>query len=298
MTGSGLPPARVVSREGLRTPIAIVGAGGMLGRAMRELLAARALPCRAFPRAELDICSPASVAALAAYPTVINCAAWTDVDGAETNEHGANQLNADAVGVLGDQCRAAGATLVHFGTDYVFSGVAASPYPLDAAIAPLNAYGRSKAAGEVVLSEQIGRGLRVLYARTSWLYAPWGKNFVRTIAAASATRPQLKVVDDQRGRPTSSLHLARCTLALLERGVEGVTHLTDGGECTWFGFASEIVRVLGRSCHVAPCSSAEFPRPAPRPSYSVLDLSNAEGILGRKLGPWQENLAETLAVLE
>jgi dTDP-4-dehydrorhamnose reductase len=298
MTGSGLPPAKVASSHGLRTPIAIVGAGGMLGRAMRELLAVRGISFRAFSHAELDICLPQSVAALADCPTVINCAAWTDVDGAQANEPGAFRLNADAVGVLGDHCRSTGATLVHFGTDYVFSGVATSPFPLDAAIAPLNAYGRSKAAGEVVLRDQIDQGLKVLYARTSWLYAPWGKNFVRTIAAASATRPQLQVVDDQRGRPTSSLHLARCTVALLERGVEGVTHLTDGGECTWFGLAKEIVRVLGRPCEVLPCSSAQYPRPATRPSYSVLDLSNAEGILNDQLASWQQNLVETLSLME
>jgi dTDP-4-dehydrorhamnose reductase len=292
-----LPPARAGAGEPLRGPVAIVGGGGMLARAFLEQLGERRVEARAFGRAEVDITSPESVAALKSYPTIINGAAWTNVDGAEADEEGATRLNATAVGVLADFCCGSGATLVHFGTDYVFSGNATEPYALDAPIAPVNAYGRSKAAGEEVLREQIQRGLKVLYARTSWLYAPWGKNFVRTIAAASATRPELRVVNDQRGRPTSSIALARATLAMLDRGALGVTHLTDGGECTWFDLAAAIVQDLGRPCRVVPCASSEFPRPAARPAYSVLDLSNAQSLIG-DLPDWRVTLRETLQRLE
>jgi len=294
---SVLPAARAGAGEPLRGPVAIVGGGGMLARAFLEQLGERRVEARAFGRAEVDITSASSVASLKGYPTIINGAAWTNVDGAEADEAGATRLNAAALVVLADHCRATGATLVHFGTDYVFSGNATQPYALDAPIQPVNAYGRSKAAGEEVLRDQIQRGLKVLYARTSWLYAPWGKNFVRTIAAASATRPELRVVNDQRGRPTSSLTLARATLAMLDRGAQGVTHLTDGGECTWFDLAAAIVQDLGRSCRVSACASSEFPRPAARPAYSVLDLSNAESLIG-DMPHWREALSETLRQLE
>jgi dTDP-4-dehydrorhamnose reductase len=138
-----------------------------------------------------------------------------------------------------------------------------------------------------------------LHIRTSWLYAPWGKNFVRTIAAASGSKPELRVVDDQRGRPTSAEHLARVTQALIERGVRGHWHATDGGECSWFEFAREVVRLAGNGarCRVSPCTSAEFPRPAKRPSYSVLDISATEALLG-PMPDWRENLADVVRRLE
>lgn len=292
-----IPPARAGVGMGLRTPVAVVGAGGMLGRALTERLATEGIEHRGFLRNEIDVTDEAQVARLRDFPTIINAAAWTDVDGAEANEPGAHRLNAHALAVLAKHCRAQGAMLVNYGTDYVFAGDATSPYPLDAGIAPQNAYGRSKAAGEQVLSEEAVLGLRLLHIRTSWLWAPWGKNFVRTIAGASASRPQLRVVDDQRGRPTSSQHLARATLDLLRARAEGLTHVTDGGECSWFEFAKAIVNHLGRSCEVVPCSSAEYPRPAKRPAYSVLGLDNALTILGSR-HDWRDSLKEGLAELD
>lgn len=292
-----IPPARAGVGPGLRTPVAVTGAGGMLGRALLETLSADGIEHHGFTRAELDITREPDVARLADYPTIINAAAWTDVDGAEADEAGAHRLNAHAVGVLARHCRAHGATLVNYGTDYVFAGDASIPYPLDAAILPQNAYGRSKAAGELVLTDEVACGLRALHIRTSWLWAPWGKNFVRTIAAASATRPQLRVVDDQRGRPTCAVHLARATLDLLRARAEGLTHVTDGGECSWFEFAQAIVNGLGRSCVVVPCSSAEYPRPARRPAYSVLGLGNAEAILGSR-PDWRASLKEGLSKID
>jgi dTDP-4-dehydrorhamnose reductase len=133
--------------------------------------------------------------------------------------------------------------------------------------------------------------------RTSWLYAPWGKNFVRTMAALTRDKPALKVVTDQRGTPTSARHLARGLLGLARAGARGVMHLTDGGECTWHELACAVRDGLGHTCDIAPCTTAEFPRPAPRPAYSVLDVSSTEAILGPMPG-WRVNLAHDLNDLE
>jgi dTDP-4-dehydrorhamnose reductase len=276
----------------MSTRYLILGSYGMLGRAWRELLARRALPFDHADRDVIDITDPASLARAISpsrrYSHVVNCAAWTDVDGAEQNEHGAGVLNADAVAHLAHACAAIDATLVHYSTDYVFNGTGASPYRVDGPREPLSAYGRTKARGEEALERSRARWLCV---RTSWLYAPWGKNFLRTIANAALARPELKVVNDQRGRPTSAEHLARATLALLDRGATGMHHATDGVSaedgCTWFDFARRITQRLRETspkgtpvADVRPCTTAEFPRPAKRPAYSVLDLSATESKIG------------------
>lgn len=267
----------------------------MLGRAWRGELEAQALSFDAVDVDTVDFSRLESVEALelSGYTLVVNCAAYTDVDGAESNEELATAINADAVGILARRCASGGAKLVHYSTDYVFSGGRQEPYPVDHERQPLNAYGRSKLAGERLVEES---GCEALIVRTSWLYAPWGKNFVLTIAGASRTRDELRVVDDQRGRPTSALHLARVSLELAHSGHVGAFHVCDGGECTWFDLASEIVRQRAASCRVVPCSSAEYPRAATRPAYSVLDLSRAEAIVG-SMPDWRDNLAVVLGKL-
>jgi dTDP-4-dehydrorhamnose reductase len=277
----------------------LVSPDGMLGRAFDALLASRTGEVHesaCFP--EVDLTRPETFARIERFePTrVVLCAAYTDVDGAEDQEALATAINGDGVGALAARCARLGATLVHFGTDYVFDGRGRAPYPVDAPLAPQGAYARSKARGEVLLRESQADHL---YVRTSWLYAPWGKNFVRTIARNARVRPQLKVVDDQRGRPTSAEHLARTTLALLDRGARGTFHVTDGGECTWFELARAVVEGLGLAdrCRVLPCTSAEWPSPVARPAYSVLDLSRTEALLG-PMPSWRENLADVLARLE
>jgi dTDP-4-dehydrorhamnose reductase len=175
------------------------------------------------------------------------------------------------------RAREIGATLVTFGTDYVFDGRSARPYAVDHPRAPQNAYGRSKALGEQLVEQS---GAAHLSVRTSWLYAPWGNNFVLMMARLTRERDVVRVVDDQRGRPTSAQHLARTTLSLVEAGVLGTFHVTDGGECTWHGLATVIRDHLRHDCTIEPVTSAEFPRPAPRPPYSVLDLSATEALLG------------------
>jgi dTDP-4-dehydrorhamnose reductase len=273
-------------------PVVLLGADGMLGRAFRGLLTAHSIDHAPRTFLDGDLTDPATAHRLIGpgTRTVINCTAWTDVDAAEAREHEARRVNADALAHLAAASHAAGATLVHFSTDYVFNGSATAPYTTDHPRAPLGAYGRTKAAGEAALEASRADWLCL---RTSWLYAPWAKNFVRTIAALAATRPELKVVADQRGRPTSAEHLARVTLALLASGARGMHHATDSGECTWHEFAREIVRLTRASCTVHPCTTADFPRPAPRPAYSVLDISRTEAILG-PLPDWRLNLADVL----
>lgn len=275
----------------------------MLGRAVLRELGAREIPFAAgdaVPDApggisRFDLLDTADLEKVASgrWGTVINCAAWTDVDAAERDEAGATLLNGDAVGALGDACARGGATLVHFSTDYVFDGRGTTPYPVDHPIAPINAYGRSKALGESRIASREGGWLII---RTSWLYAPWGKNFVRTMRDLLHHRDVVRVVDDQRGRPTSAEQLARITLDLLAAGCVGIYHACDGGECTWFEFARAIGEMTGAKARVEPCTTAEFPRPAARPAYSVLDLDRTIDRVGAPRD-WREELARVLAAI-
>jgi dTDP-4-dehydrorhamnose reductase len=274
-------------------PFLLISPDGMLGRAWQTLLSDRGLAHTTVSYPALDLTDRASVARAVAAPvrTVINCAAFTDVDGAEIREPEATAVNGTGVGWLADRCREISALLVHYSTDYVFEGNASRPYPVDEPRRPQNAYGRSKALGEELLERS---GCEHLNIRTSWLYAPWGKNFVDTIAKFGVERPSLRVVDDQRGRPTSAEYLAERSLALLEQGARGTYHVTDGGECTWFEFAQAIVAGTGGTARVDPCTSAEFARPASRPAYSVFDLARTEALIGPSRS-WQDNLRAVLA---
>jgi len=275
------------------SPVFLVSPDGMLGRAWRALLEARGIEYAGVSFPDLDITRPASLERRIEprFRTVINCSAFTDVDGAETRESEADAVNATGVANLAARCRAVSATLLHYSTDYVFEGQATRPYPVDEPRRPQNAYGRSKARGEELLEQS---GCEYLSIRTSWLYAPWGKNFVDTMAKLGAERPLLRVVNDQRGRPTSAQYLAERSLSLLEKNARGHYHVTDGGECTWFEFAQAIVSATGGSAKVEPTTSAEFARPAVRPAYSVLDLSRTEALIGPSRD-WRENLADVLA---
>lgn len=265
----------------------------MVGRSWCGLLTAHGVPYRALARPDFDLADPASVAdtVRAGDELVINAAAWTDVDGAEANEAQATTANADAPTVLAKRCVALGAALIHYSTDYVFDGKGSEPYGIGDSVTPVNAYGRTKAAGEAgVLGAAAADSIVI---RTSWVYAPWGKNFVRTIAKLAGGRDSLRVVDDQIGRPTSAEGLAATSLAIYLAGGSGLWHAGDGGSCTWHGLASEIVRGLGMACRVEPCTTADFPRPAARPAYGVLDLSETEALIG-PMADWRINLAAVL----
>jgi dTDP-4-dehydrorhamnose reductase len=274
--------------------IVVIGADGMLGRAVSELFAGQHELSRPTLEA-LDITREDQISREIADGTyvVINCAAYTNVDGAEQEEALATRINGHAVGLLANRCRSIPCTLVHYSTDYVFDGQQKIPYPVDGTRAPLGAYGRSKLVGEEALEHS---GCDFLLLRTSWLYGPWGKNFVLTMLGLMKSRPELKVVHDQVGRPSSVLSVARATQGLLEKGQRGTFHVTDAGETSWFGFAGEIAKLSGAECQVFPCTTEDFPRPAPRPGYSVLDIEKTEHALG-PLPAWQEPLRETLETL-
>jgi dTDP-4-dehydrorhamnose reductase len=273
-----------------RGPILVLGgATGMLGRAVAAALAARGVEHALVEKDRVDLCQDETFATGIGLGTrvVINCTGWTNVDLAEDHEAEATLINGSGVGKLAQRCKELGAVLVHYSTDYVFAGNATEPYTIDEPHAPLNAYGRSKALGERLLEQS---GAEHLLIRTSWVYAPWGKNFVRTILNAARKRPTLRVVNDQLGRPSSAEQLADTTLGLLDAGARGTFHGSDGGQCSWYEFARAAVAEAGLDCKVDPCSSAEYPSPARRPSYSVLDLSSTEALIGPRRS-WQESLA-------
>ncbi|MSP26430.1 MAG: dTDP-4-dehydrorhamnose reductase [Myxococcales bacterium] len=279
----------------------------MLGRAMVAALVNAGSDVRASTRAgagpdafdhgiigpSVDLAVRDTVERIADFDVVINCAAYADVDRAEDDEASAFAVNGVGVGWLAERCARIDAKLVHFSTDYVFDGRATAPYAVEHPILPVNVYGRSKADGECRI-----RACDVphLIVRTSWLYAPWGKNFVRTMAALGRERAELRVVHDQRGRPTSVEALAAGTVRLLGAGASGTLHLTDSGEATWFELASHVVRRVNPACRVLPCTSAEFPRPAPRPGYSVLDISRSEALLGAPCS-WQDAVDDVVSRL-
>jgi dTDP-4-dehydrorhamnose reductase len=272
-----------------RSPTLLIGGAGMLGVAFSELLRRRGVQPSAPLHSELDI---SDLRALEAYVPdaglVINCAAWTQVDAAEDDEAAAFRVNAQAVGGLARLCHEKNSKLVHFSSDYVFDGGARRAYHPDDAPCPVNAYGRSKAAGERLLRES---GAAHLLIRTSWLYAAWGNNFVKTIAQKLMQLPELEVVDDQIGRPTQALHLASVALQLLERSANGTFHVTGGGSpCSWFDFARHIAACLQAPCNIRPCSSDRFAARAKRPNWSVLDTSRAELFCG-VFPDWRDQVA-------
>lgn len=276
-------------------PVLLISPDGMLGQAWSTLLTRDGVPHVGASFPALDLTSAASLDAIdfSGFSVVVNCSGYTDVDGAESNEAQATAVNGHGVGALAQRCAVAGAVLVHYSTDYVFDGLGEVPYCVDHPRAPLNAYGRSKAIGEVLIEEA---GDAHLIVRTSWLYAPWGNNFVRTMARLGRQRDSLRVVDDQHGRPTSAEHLAAVTMALLDHDTRGIAHVTDGGQCTWHGLAQAVIAAVNPDCRVERCSTAEFPRPATRPPYSVLDLSATEAVVG-PMRLWTDNVADVMSRL-
>lgn len=257
----------------------LIGSQGMLGRAVEQRLTDRGTPFTSLSRSQLDLCDPSRIRA-AIRPTtkqVINCAGFTNVDAAESQESEATRVNGSAVGELASRCAEVGAVLVHFSTDYVFPGDSRQPYAVDSPRQPINAYGRSKLVGERLLEAS---GCAYLLIRTSWLYAAWGRNFVRTMVQLMQRESSLRVVRDQVGRPSSVVNVANGSLALVEQGERGTFHICDQGQVSWYEFARAIGEGMGSSCRIDPCASLEYQRPAPRPAYSVLDLSKTEAALG------------------
>lgn len=259
----------------------VTGAGGMLGRDVLAALSRAGVASSrvsALDRAALDVTDPLAVARAVetgAGPggVVVNCAGWTAVDDAESHEPAAFAVNAVGPQLLARACAASGARLVQISTDYVFDGVATSPYPVDAAAAPGSAYGRTKAAGEWAVRAELPLGHWIL--RTAWLYGEHGPSFVRTMARLEGERQFIDVVDDQHGQPTWTRDLAERIIALVEADLPvGTYHATASGATSWHGLAREVFAALGADpSRVRATTSAAFVRPARRPAYSVLDLS-------------------------
>jgi dTDP-4-dehydrorhamnose reductase len=287
----------------------LVGGKGMLGSALRARLE-RSSVAHVLSDLELDIANAEAVLAFARAerPThIVNAAAYTKVDDAETQEDDARRANALGPEHLARAAVELGAPLVHFSTDYVFSGTASAPYVETAPTAPSGAYGRTKLEGERRLAGVPGAERLAYVVRTSWLFGENGPSFPKTIAKLCLDKDELRVVADQQGRPTCTFDLAEAALELAGIGGgraparAGISHFANAGETTWHGLAeairSELV-ALGRpvkAARIVPVTTAEFPRPAARPAYSVLDTGRIEAALGRKPRPFQLPLREFLA---
>ena len=273
----------------------VTGAAGMLGRDVVAAAAGAGHEVAALARADLDITDADAVSAAitgARPDAVINCAAWTDVDGAEADEPGATAVNGAGAGHVASAAAAIGALVIQVSTDYVFDGDAREPYPESAPTGPRSAYGRSKLAGEHAVAAATERAAIV---RASWLFGPHGKNFVDTMRRLGAERDELAVVDDQIGCPTYTGHLASALVAIAENGPTGVMHVAGGGRCSWFDLAVAIFEETGLHCVVRPQSTADAGRPAPRPAFSALASTRSDAPV---LPPWRDGLRAHLTRVE
>jgi dTDP-4-dehydrorhamnose reductase len=259
--------------------VLITGAGGMLGVDARAAALAAGHEVVALTRADLDLTDLTAVesaVAGAAPEIVINCAAYTKVDDAETDGRDAAHLtNGVAPGYLAGAAAMAGAWIVHVSTDYVFDGAKTTgPYLESDATAPQSVYGASKLEGELAIAQ--AAPLSHTIVRSSWLFGNHGACFPATMLRLASTHDSLSVVDDQRGCPTFTPDLATALLAVASQQLLGVVHVAAGGDCSWYEFARETITRAGLGAVVTPCTTAEFPRPAPRPAYSVLRSGRGE----------------------
>lgn len=258
----------------------------MLGQDVGEAAIAAGHDVVALARAELDITDAAAVRAAvqdARPDVVVNCAAWTDVDGAESAEAEATAVNGAGAGHIA----AAGAWTIHVSSDYVFDGSKRTAYVESDATGPVSAYGRSKLAGELAVAAAAPD--RHTIVRTSWLFGAGGPCFPKTIMRLAAERDELSVVDDQVGCPTFTGHLARGLIELAESRVPGVVHMAAASQGSWFEFASEIVVAASIDCEIKPCTTADMPRPAARPAFSV--LRSERGATVPELPSWHDGLS-------
>jgi len=280
--------------------ILVFGRIGQLGSALAEVLSDR-YETRFIDQPELDLTAPESVRdhVQAYLPSiVINAAAYTAVDRAETEPELAHIINARAPGSLAYACDEAGAVLIHYSTDYVFDGAASMPYTETAAVAPTGVYGQSKLAGEIAVASATQR---YVILRTAWLYSAVGHNFVKTMLKLANSGQPIRVVADQIGSPTYAQDLARVTRGIIEvlynrrEDCFGLYHVTNTGTTSWYGLAQEIFRLAAhQDVVVQPISTEEYPTPAPRPAYTALDCSKLERVFGLTLPSWRDALARCI----
>ncbi|WP_296323088.1 dTDP-4-dehydrorhamnose reductase [Treponema sp. UBA3813] len=287
----------------------IIGCNGMLGTQLCRTLEEKNLSYTGTDSGVsiLDYAALENFASDKDISFIVNCAAYTAVDKAETDAELARALNEEGPRNIARLSKKIGCPLVHISTDYVFDGSASSPISEDSPIKPIGVYGETKAAGEKAVSSETDD---FYILRTAWLYGFYGKNFVYTMIRAMNSRESVKVVADQRGTPTNCLTLSSVIARIIENRLEnpdsenhsqkipnGIYHVTDEGETTWFDFTKEIKKqafeagiLTNEKCQVNPCTTAEYPMPAKRPAYSVLDKSKIQQTLGIKLPQWQESL--------
>ena len=273
----------------------VTGSRGQLGRALERAAPAHGWEFYGFDLPELDITDRDAVAAAARTvlpAAIVNCAAFTAVDAAETHEEEALAVNGTAAAHLAAAADEVGAALVQISTDYVFDGRDERPRREDDATNPLSAYGRTKLAGERAAASARAH----LIVRTAWLFGEGGVNFVEAIRGQLARGSRhLRVVADQQGSPTYAADLATALLQLIEGGARGLVHAVNAGSTSWFGFAGEIVRQLGIAADLEPITTETAARPAPRPRFSTLDTARLVELIGAPLPPWQDALARYLA---
>jgi dTDP-4-dehydrorhamnose reductase len=275
--------------------VLITGAAGMLGGDVVSACVERRHEVVPLVRAELDVTDPGAVdAALAEYrpDAVINCAGWTDVDGAEEHQAEAVRVNDEGAALLAAGAASVGAKVLYPSTDYVFDGRRHRAYREEDMPSPLSAYGRSKQAGETSVAVANPDHFIV---RTSWLFGLGGKNFVETMLRLASEQPEVLVVSDQLGAPTYTRHLAEGLAELVEGEAFGIHHMTGGGSCSWYDFAQEIFDQAGVECRVMAATTDMMPRAATRPAYSVLASERRDSIA---LPHWREGLTAYLAERE
>ena len=271
--------------------ILIIGANGMLAQDVIKVFKTdhELVVC---DHPDIDICCPDSVMRFLNRHEpewVVNCAAYTDVDGAEINRDQAFAVNGDGPGILARACCSQGSKLCHISTDFLFDGHTQEPYCETDPTGPLCVYGQSKLAGEQQIQKTLNNYLIV---RTSWLFGRGGNNFIKTICRLATERPEVQVVDDQRGSPTSAADLAAILKVALEKNLRGIYHACNTGVCSWFEFAREAVDLAGLSGRVVPTTSANMPRPAPRPKYSGMNCSKISHAGGLQIRHWHEALRD------
>jgi dTDP-4-dehydrorhamnose reductase len=277
----------------------IAGGSGQLGRALAQVLTQRRLEFSSPSSNELDIRSEEKCVALISRirpEVVINAAAWTNVDLAESEEESAYKINAIGAFNLAKSAKLVGAVFAHISTDYVFSGSNSAPYEVDYPLEPVSAYGRTKAAGEKFVLTEYPEASYIF--RTAWLYSKWGTNFVRTISnLAGGSEDEVRVVTDQVGQPTFALDLANQVVDSISSRIPfGIYHATNSGQATWFEFATEIFQLLGKDTgRLVKVSSTEFQRAAERPQYSVLSHRNWNNETIPAMRDWKIALRECLS---
>lgn len=272
--------------------VLITGAAGMLGQDLRSACQAAGHEPIALSRDGLDIADPAAVQTAfvrVAPDVVVNCAAWTDVDGAESDPARATAINGHGAGNVARAAAGAGAWTVQISSDYVFNGAKRAPYVESDATDPLSAYGASKLDGELAVAREAPDSHTIV--RSSWLFGSGGRCFPKTILRLASERDQLGIVDDQVGTPTFTGHLARALVQLVEAPPLGLLHVACAGHCSWFEFAREIVAASGAACDVRPIATADYPLPAPRPPYSALGSERG----APELPSWVDGLREFMS---